>query len=279
MDTITTAAERWLSSRYARGEIAARTRVNYGDHLHRFAQHVGPARPLASITTTDVEGWLASLAVAPSTRNTMAATIRAMFGDLLARGEVTANPTAPIRQARVPKRPPRRIPPEQLAAVLAVASPRVHTLVVVTLQTMARRSELAGLAVEDYDRAAGTLYLKGKGAKDRVVPVPAEARAELARHLAGRTVGAMWPGPDGQPVSGGHLNRTLGREAATVGVRVTLHDLRHTGASDVAAGGGSLVALRDILGHASLAMTSRYLWAAQVEMRQAIEGRAYKVAS
>jgi integrase len=89
----------------------------------------------------------------------------------------------------------------------------------------------------------------------------------------------MWPGPDGHPITGGHLARGLTREAATVGVRVTLHDLRHTGASDVAAGGGSLVALRDILGHASVGTTSRYLWAARAELRLAIEGRRYKLAS
>lgn len=131
----------------------------------------------------------------------------------------------------------------------------------------------------DYDRRERTLYVRGKGARDRVVPVPAEARRALDEHLGRRMSGPMWPGRGGAPMSGRHLGRLVSDAGTAAGIHVTLHGLRHTGASDVAAAGHSVAALRDLLGHASLGTTSRYVWPGRAELANTIEGRAYRAAA
>ena len=79
-------------------------------------------------------------------------------------------------------------------------------------------------------------------------------------------------------MSGRHLGRLVTDAGLAAGVAVTLHGLRHTGASDVAAAGHSVAALRDLLGHASLGTTSRYVWPGRAELADTIEGRAYRAA-
>lgn len=268
----------WITGRFARDEISVRTYLNYHEHLRWFASYVGPDRDLADITTTDIERWIASLHVQPSTRNTYVATIRVFFAWATERELLARDPTLTIRRAKTPKRPPRRLPADQVAALIAVARGVARPVIILTVQTMIRRSELEQLTVADYDRRDRTLYIHGKGAKDRVVPVPAEARQALDEWLAGRLSGPMWPGRGGAPMSGRHLGRAVTEAGAEAGVPVTLHRLRHTGASDVAAAGHSVAALRDLLGHASLSTTSRYVWPGRAELATTIEGRSYRAA-
>jgi len=268
----------WLTGRYARDEISRQTHANYDYYLHRFSTHIGPDRPLADITTSDIEQWITTLTVSPTSRNTYVATIRVFFAWATERGLIDRNPTLTIRRARTPKRPPRRIPGEQVAALIAASTGVTRPVVILVVQTMIRRGELERLTVQDYDRGQRLLYVRGKGSKDRVVPVPAEARRALDDWLAGRLSGPMWPADDGHPITGSHLGRLVTRTGLSIGLQVSLHDLRHTGASDVAAAGHSVAALRDLLGHASLATTSRYVWPGRAELADTIEGRSYRVA-
>lgn len=268
----------WVTGRYARDEISRQTLANYAYYLDRFVKHVGPDRPLVDITTEDIERWIASLRVSPASRNTYAATIRVFFAWATERHLTDRDPALGLRRAKTPKRPPRRIPAEQVAALIAASTGIVRPVVIVVVQTMIRRGELEQLDVRDYDRRERTLYVRGKGAKDRVVPVPAEARRALDDWLGGRLSGPMWPAEDGHPITGSHLGRLVTRTGLSIGLRVSLHDLRHTGASDVAAAGHSVAALRDLLGHASLSTTSRYVWPGRAELADTIEGRSYRAA-
>lgn len=268
----------WLTGRYARDEISQQTHANYRYYLHRFTAHIGPDRPLASITTSDIERWIASLNVQPTSRNTYVATIRVFFAWATERGLIDRDPALTVRRAKTPKRPPRRIPGEQVAALIAASTGVSRPVVILVVQTMIRRGELERLTVQDYDRRQRLLYVRGKGGRDRVVPVPAEARRALDDWLAGRMSGPMWPAEDGHPITGSHLGRLVTRTGRGIGLAVSLHDLRHTGASDVAAAGHSVAALRDLLGHASLATTSRYVWPGRAELADTIEGRRYRAA-
>ena len=79
MDPIGATTRDWLTGRYARDEISRRTHDNYAEHLHWFSQYVGPDRPVRDITTTDIERWITSLAVQPTTRTTYTASVRVFF--------------------------------------------------------------------------------------------------------------------------------------------------------------------------------------------------------
>lgn len=279
--------EGWLNGRAARGEVAATTVETYARNIRYFVTHLGPDLPLAAVTPEHIEGWLAAMANdgrAASTRNARMVTIRAFFRWATDRRLIDIDPTRQVRRARLATRPPKRLPAAQVQAVLNAAPFRTRVIIIIATQLMLRRSELAALRVDDWDRAPtagaphGLLYIRGKGAKDRWVPVTAEAADLLDRWLAdGRLSGPMWPSSHrpsrglGDHTIGGLI--TAAGEAA--GVKVWPHLLRHTGASDVAASGAPLGALQQALGHENLATTSVYVHSTRREVAAAIEGRQY----
>lgn len=270
----------WLTSRLARDEIAPATYRTYASHLRWFAAHVGPERELASITAWDIEAWLASMDVEPASRNTRCATVRAFMAWAAERHLIPADPARQVRRARAPIRPLRVISDEDLALVLDRAGFRARVLITVAVQMMLRVGELAKLRVEDYDRAARTLYVQGKGRRDRILPVTDEARDALDRWLADeRRSGPMWPSL--RRPGAGLTTRAIGgiitSAAADVGVGLTPHGLRHKGASDAAAAGAPLPALRDALGHANVATTSIYVHTRSEEVARAMAGRTYRL--
>ena len=141
-----------------------------------------------------------------------------------------------------------------------------------------RVGEVAGLRVGDVEiRAEGVvLYVTGKGGKRRVVGfegrnggalrawarVRGEAGSDEAWLLAGTVVGDPVP-----PLTVASLDYIVRRAARAAGLAaVHAHLLRHTAASLALRGGANLVEVRDLLGHASIVTTSRYLHA-RAELR------------
>jgi site-specific recombinase XerD len=273
----------WLDGRYARDEITAITRSGYQLHIAAFVAHVGHDRPLADITVETIEAWIGSLTtragrpLAPSARNTKVATIRVFFAWATERGLINRDPTLQIRRARTPKRPPRRVAVDQVALVLAAAPFRARIMITLAVQMMLRRSEIAALQVEDWDRKGGFLYVRGKGAKDRNLPLTEEATEALTAWLAdGRQSGPMWPSPHGKGLSVRTVAQIISSAAAGVGLKINPHAYRHTGASDAVLSGASLDAVRRTLGHASLNTTTIYVDTRPEELRGQIEGRRYR---
>lgn len=282
---IDSTARAWIQGRLARDDIAPATARSYGEHLAMLAVAVGPDREIADITTEQLEAWLAGMVrpdgqpVAGTTRNTRMATVRSFYRWAVERGMVGRDPTRLVRRSRVRQGPPRRMPAEQIAAVLDAAPFRSRVIVTVAVQLMVRRGELARMRVEHWDRGAGTLLVLGKGGRDRVLPVPVEAVEALSAWLAdGRLSGPMWPSSHrpGRGLSERTISAVVTRAAAAAGVGLHLHALRHTGASDMAAAGAPVETIRHALGHSSLATTSIYVRASGREVAAAIEGRTYR---
>lgn len=119
-----------------------------------------------------------------------------------------------------------------------------------------RRGEL--LALQPEDRKNGSLVLRDtKNGRPRIVPLPAEAsRIQLPIALSSNALEAGY--------------RDARRRAGMPKVR--FHDLRHTYASWLVQSGASLTVVRDLLGHSSLAVTSRYAHLAQEHLREAVDG-------
>lgn len=138
----------------------------------------------------------------------------------------------------------------------------------------------------DYDPAAATIEVTGKGLHERVVPVPGEVAAVLDRYLS--TVGVM-SGPlirssriPSRGLSAETISTYVSRWMADAGVKVgrwdgrSAHALRHTAASDVLDVCGDLRVVQAMLGHEHLSSTSIYLRRAKLDqLRAAMEGRDY----
>lgn len=125
-----------------------------------------------------------------------------------------------------------------------------------------RASELVSLDVRAVKSDGAFLIVRGKGGKERFVPVSEPARRAVARWLEVRPPGSAWLFPSG----GGHLSRvrlfqlvrTLAADAGIDPARISPHVLRHAFATHLLEGGADLRALQTMLGHADIATTEIY---------------------
>jgi site-specific recombinase XerD len=141
-----------------------------------------------------------------------------------------------------------------------------------------RLSELAGVNLSTLDLISDQVKVRGKGKKERIVPVGKKAVQALRRYLLARTVVAGKPGADKSAV---FLNRRGGRlgvtsiqrrmhklfdAVAATGQRV--HSLRHTFATHLMDAGADLRAVQELLGHASLSTTQVYTHTSVERLKQ-----------
>jgi integrase/recombinase XerC len=140
-----------------------------------------------------------------------------------------------------------------------------------------RVSELTGLNHGDVDRSAELLRVRGKGRRERIVPVGRRALAALEAHLASaaphdrRPDGPLFPGHSRGRLSTRTVQRVVRRRlaAAAAGLGVTPHALRHSFASHLLDRGADLRAIQELLGHRSLASTQVYTHVSTARLRKA----------
>jgi integrase/recombinase XerD len=131
-----------------------------------------------------------------------------------------------------------------------------------------RASEVIGLDVSDVDLDEGLLRARGKGSKERVVPVGRAAVAAIRAYLAhGRTAlvrlapeRALFVNFRGQSLTRQGLYKIVRRHATTAGLgdRMSPHTMRHTFATHLLSGGCDLRSVQEMLGHADVATTQLY---------------------
>ena len=135
-----------------------------------------------------------------------------------------------------------------------------------------RASELAGLPRRAFSPDRPYLIVRGKGDKERLVPLSDRARAALQRWLARVPAGSGWAFPVGaQPMSRIRLFQLVKQAAAAAGIdptRISPHVLRHAFATHLLEGGADLRALQTLLGHADIATTEIYT---HVDSRRLVE--------
>lgn len=239
---------------------------------YRLEKHLIPvfgSRPLTSIQRSDVQAWVKSLEVAPSSVEGL---YRLLAQVMLAAVDDRLLMVSPCRKINLPGRDEERVlipTVEQVAAVAGSASPVGRAMVLVAAGTGLRRNELLGLGVEQVDflrrivRVDRQLLLTGgfgppkTKASIREVPVHESLVEVIAAHLAAHpskdglvfhtTSGRQW-----RP-SGFGVEWTRWRDKA--GVSFRCHDLRHFYASSLIAAGQSVKVVQERLGHASAVTT------------------------
>ena len=185
----------------------------------------------------------------------LAASVRSVRGETLPRGRsASAGEIAALLDACQADQSPAGA---RDAAVLALL-----------YATGARRAEIAGLNLADYDAEAGRLILRGKGNKERASFVAGGAAAALADWLRER---GPVPGPlfcpvlqggrilDGQGLTPAAVYNVLTKRCAEAGVRpLSPHDLRRTFVSDLLDAGADIATVQKMAGHANVQTTSKY---------------------
>jgi len=143
-----------------------------------------------------------------------------------------------------------------------------------------RRSEVAGLTLADYTPAPPTLRVRGKGRKEREVPLPTSAHAPLTAWLAvrGDALGGLFlPLSHGGRIIGGSItaqavNNMLIKRAREAGVdHLSPHDMRRTFVSTLLDKGADISTVQQLAGHASVTTTQRYDRRGEATKRQAVD--------
>jgi integrase/recombinase XerC len=199
------------------------------------------------------------------------------------RGILDHDPAREVAFPRLPRRLPRTLPSLDLNAALDAldggddTALRDRALLEVLYSTGLRLAELVGLNHGDVHREGGLLRVRGKGRRERVVPIGDSALAALDAHLArtgraaARPAEAVFVNARGERLSGRTVQRVTARRLGQVaaGLGVSPHALRHSFASHLLDGGADLRAIQELLGHRSLASTQVYTHVSTARLKKA----------
>jgi integrase/recombinase XerD len=248
----------------------------YGEYLR--ARGLDPleiaAAELAGFVTSLAEGGDGRRPVAPATLQRKIACLRSFYRHLRREQLIDRDPASDLRAPRARARLPQVLGRDEVARLLA--QPRGTTPTALRdralLETMyacgLRASEATGLELTELDLDAGILRARGKGSKERLVPIGSKAVQTLRAYLDNgrpRLVGIrdeprVFVNHRGTGLSRQGLYKIVQRHAAAAGLahRMSPHTLRHTFATHLLAGGCDLRSLQEMLGHADIATTQVY---------------------
>jgi integrase/recombinase XerD len=248
--------------------------ADYGRFLRRRALTIESANSEA------VRGYLSELSkrgMAASTVARRLSALRQLHRFIFLEGGRADDPTQTVDGPRRRRPLPRLLDQAEIEALIAAARvrPGAHGVRLVALLELLyasglRASELIGLPLSALAPDRRFLVVRGKGGKERLVPVGRAAGAALEAYLAVREI--FVSGPRGSPhlfpsrARQGHLTRQrlaqllreLAPDAGLDAARLSPHVLRHAFASHLLAGGADLRALQLMLGHADIATTEIY---------------------
>jgi integrase/recombinase XerD len=297
--TVSRTVEMFLDMLAAERGAAANTLDSYRRDLAGFAHFTrARGRDPENADTAMIRkyiGHLSSRGMAAGTGARHLSALRQFFKFLAGEGLREDNPCVTVDSPRLGRSLPKYLSEAEVDKLLEAAAGRagadgirLRALLEILYATGLRVSELVGMPVSALSREDRMLVVRGKGGKERMVPLGAPAAAAIAayREIRGRFIPGRAKGPGGNksgknksgngkpesrwlfPSRGklGHLTRVrfaqllkeLAAEAGLDPARVSPHVLRHSFASHLLAHGADLRSLQQLLGHADIATTQIY---------------------
>jgi integrase/recombinase XerC len=248
-------------------------------------------RRLLVVETDSARAFLTQLRDHNYCKSTVArklATLRSFYKFLVRRGYLTSNPVAPIRTPKQDKRLPKCLEVAQIEKLLS--NPDVSTLLgardramLETLYSAGLRvSELVSLNLADVDLHANVLHVRGKGKKQRVIPLGPGAVKAILHFLDLRRndprgsafdLDALFINKHGQRLSTRSVRRKLDKYLVEAGLDLSIspHTLRHSFATHMLQRGADLRSVQEMLGHQSLSTTQIYTHLSGEMVKQAYE--------
>ncbi len=278
----------FLEAQAAELDAARNTQLAYARDLKDFDDWLtGQSQTLAEATRADVEAYLVhcdTQGLARATRARRLSAIKQLYRFAFEEGWRSDNPAIQISGPGRDKRLPKTLSVEEVDRLLEAA--RTHganatqhlrntCLLELLYATGMRVSELVELPLSAARGDPRMLLIRGKGGKERMVPLSPPARTALAAWVAERDAGDARARADRKPTSpylfasrgaSGHLTRhrfyMLIKELAVAGgvapAKVTPHTLRHAFATHLLANGADLRSIQTLLGHADVSTTEIY---------------------
>jgi integrase/recombinase XerC len=264
---------------------------NYGSDLEQFANYFEPpgetAPTVEELDLAMMREWLDGLydqgLTVVSVRRKIAA-VRAMFKFLLREGIVQKNIAIRLRTPKAKQRLPEVMSAEKTNNLLDGAEQFSKERDMAFLELLygcgIRVSELVGINLEDIDLREGWLRVRGKGNKEREVPIAGRAVEAVERYLEARPAHpserALFVNSRGGRLGDRQVRRLVKQYALLVTGDSTVHphSFRHAYATHLLSDGADLRAIQELLGHARLSTTQKYT---QVSLKdlQAVYDRAH----
>ncbi|MEL7975079.1 site-specific tyrosine recombinase XerD [Isoptericola sp. F-RaC21] len=313
---LTAALQDYLAHLGVERGLSANTVAAYRRDLGRYARHLAATgrSGLADVGERDVEDYVLVLRqgsdggapLSPSSTARALAAVRGWHRFAHAEGTTSADPASQVHAPSALRRLPHALSIDDVARLLEAAGAgegavplRDRALLEVLYSTGGRISEVVGLDVDDVDGLlddtagdaadddgasggaprAGSVRLRGKGDKERVVPVGSYARTALEAYLvraraplaaAGRGTPALFLNTRGARLSRQSAWSVLQSAAERAGLtqHVSPHTLRHSFATHLLAGGADVRVVQELLGHASVTTTQIYTMITRDALRE-----------
>ncbi|HEY1125829.1 MAG TPA: tyrosine recombinase [Sphingobium sp.] len=264
--------DRYLAMLAAERGAARNTLLAYRNDLEDAAARIGDLTAADSATLGRLaQGW-ASLSASSLARKS--STLRGFYGFLEAEGIRVDNPSAALPRPTTRRPLPKILSHGDVDALFGAIQARLDrtppdprdlrlaALIELLYGSGLRASELVSLPLRAISTDRPYLILRGKGGRERLVPISDRARAAIATWRVHVPDGGLWLFPSGAShlsrVRLFQLVRALAAEAGIDPTRVSPHVLRHAFATHLLEGGADLRALQAMLGHADIATTQIY---------------------
>ncbi|MEX1095558.1 MAG: tyrosine recombinase XerC [Planctomycetales bacterium] len=271
------------------------TLKSYAEDMARFVEYCETERGGVpgpnDVTINVLRGYVAHLHDGGYARTTIArrlACLRSFFRFCCRDGLADANPAHALRTPRLGRKLPHFLSTEQVALLLEAPPAnepmglRDRAILETIYSAGLRVAELVGLDLDDWDRDANVLRVRGKGRKERIAPIGGYAVRALVRWLEVRVphpasssveARAVFLNKFGRRLTTRSIGRMLEKHLAVTGVdRLTSpHTLRHSFATHLLDGGADLRSVQELLGHKSLTTTQIYTHVSTRRLRETYE--------
>ena len=285
--------ERFLEAISAERDAAVNTLEAYGRDLLAFSDYIKDTNDLEGVSRADIEGYLAKLdssGRAASTRARVLSSLKQFFRFLFLEGLRKDDPAAQIAGPRQDKTLPATLSEEDVDAIMAAlyqkspkAFKRLRNIALVELlyATGLRVSELVSLPVAATKGDPRMILVRGKGGRERMVPLSDPARQALGDWLeALKGDKRLKSSPYLFPAGGkqGHLTRQtvflllkdLSAKAGLDPSKISPHVVRHAFATHLLSHGADLRAIQTLLGHADISTTEIYTHVLEDRLRDLV---------
>ncbi len=247
------------------------------DQFNVFLSFLDAHTPIESVSYQHIRSWIISLVedkIAPASINRKMASIRSYYKFLIKSGIITKNPSVQLKALRTPKRLPQFAQEKEMQNLFElvdfgddIKGVRDQLILELLYATGMRRAELIGLKTTSINSRKRYIKVLGKRNKERIIPLTIEVTNLVQKYLRLRNEEYMTEANNfllltdkGQPLYETFVYRKVKKYlgATTSLEKNSPHILRHTFATHLLNNGADLNAVKELLGHSSLAATQIY---------------------
>ncbi len=284
-DTAAAAIDLFLDALWVEFGLSNNTLAAYGSDLRLFAKW-WRNKPLEDVSEADIANFLADRyrsGIGNRTSARLLSSLRRFYGYLLREGKISDDPTALIEAPHIGKLLPHTLSEQDVELLLSapeICDPlglRDRAMLEILYATGLRVSELVALKFEQLNMHMGCLRIVGKGNKERLVPIGAEAMDWVERYfadsrpglLSGRQCDFLFVTKRGDGMTRQAFWHIIKRYAkkASIDKEISPHTLRHAFATHLLNHGADLRVVQLLLGHADLSTTQIYTHIAKERLK------------